>query len=76
MSRETDPEILRERANRLLRKAKEMEEKTHIKIGQLVDAYYGKDFQGFDMETFKKEVEAILKPKKRAEPKAEMKGDA
>jgi len=56
MIKESNPEVLKAKAQELLNKAKEIEEKQFVKIGRIVYDYHQKGFEGFDMEKFKGEV--------------------
>ena len=64
-TKDTNPEILKAKAQELLRKAKEIEEKQFIKIGKVVYDYFQKDFEGFELEKFKAEVKEATEGKKR-----------
>ena len=64
-TKDTSPEVLKAKAQELLRKAKEIEEKQFIKIGKVVYDYLQKDFEGFELEKFKEEVKKAIEDKKR-----------
>ena len=65
MNRESNPEMLRSKANELLRKAKQIEEKRFVQIGKLVSDYHKKDFEDFDLDQFKNEIKEIFSATKR-----------
>jgi len=69
MTKDLSPEKLKAKAQELLNKAKEMEEKQFIKIGKIVYDYQQKGFDGFDLETFKGEVSKAMEGKKRGKKK-------
>ena len=60
MTKDATPEILKAKAQELLKKAKEIEEKQFIKIGKVVYDYYQKSFEGFELEKFKEEVKKAI----------------
>lgn len=53
------PQELREQAKRLLEQAEKIENERATKIGNLVIKYEANGFEGFDPETFKKEIANI-----------------
>ncbi len=63
--RESDPGILREKAQALLRRAREIEEKKFIQAGKLVHQHYKADFKDLDMETFKAEIRQVFEAQKK-----------
>jgi len=63
--RESNPEVLKARAQELLNKAKKIEERRFKELGQLVYDYYKKDFSDFDIEQFKNQVREAFKGKKK-----------
>lgn len=69
MNKETNPEILKAKANELLKKAREIEEKQFIKVGKVVYDYYQKSFEGFELEKFKEEIKDALLSRKRGRRK-------
>jgi hypothetical protein len=70
VNKDLNPEILKAKANELLKKAKEIEEKQFVRIGKIVYDYYQKAFEGFDIEKLKGEIKEALSPKKRGKRKA------
>jgi len=70
VNKDLNPEILKAKANELLKKAKEIEEKQFVRIGKIVYDYYQKAFEGFDIEKLKVEIKEALSPKKRGKRKA------
>ena len=68
-TKDTSPEVLKAKAQELLRKAKEIEEKQFIKIGKVVYDYLQKDFEGFELEKLKAEVKEATEGKKRGRKK-------
>ena len=46
MNKDINPEVLKAKAQELLKKAKEIEEKHFIRIGKIVHDYYNKSFEG------------------------------
>lgn len=58
MKRKT-PQELREQARQLLEQAQKIEDERATKIGNLVIKYEANGFEGFDPETFKKEIANI-----------------
>ena len=70
MNKDINPEVLKAKAQELLKKAKEIEEKHFIRIGKIVHDYYNKSFEGFDLEKFKEEIKEAMSPKKRGRNKA------
>ena len=65
MNKDVNPEVLKAKAQELLKKAKEIEEKHFIRIGKIVHDYYNKSFEGFELEKFKEEVKKAIEDKKR-----------
>ncbi len=63
----SDPDVLRKRANDLLRKAKDIEDKKFILAGKVIHKYYKDDFKDFDIEKFKSEIRDIFEVKKSEE---------
>ena len=63
--RESNPEVLKARAQELLNKAKKIEERRFKELGQLVYDYYKKDFSDFDIEQFKSRMGEVFKGKKK-----------
>ena len=49
------------RAQELVNKAHEMEQRQINKLGRIVYKFYQNDFEGFDLDIFKGEVGKILK---------------
>ena len=70
MNKDVNPEVLKAKAQELLKKAKEIEEKHFVRIGKVVFDYYRKSFEGFDLEKFKEEIKEAMSPKKRGRNKA------
>jgi hypothetical protein len=70
MTKDLNPEKLKAKAQELLNKAKEIEEKQFVKIGRIVYDYHQKDFEGFDLEKFKGEVKKATEGQKRGKKKA------
>ncbi len=58
--KKNDPVALREQAKRLIEMAEQIERDKFIRIGKLTMKHYEKDFQGFDVKLFKKEIEGTL----------------
>ena len=52
MNKDVNPEVLKAKAQELLKKAKEIEEKHFVRIGKVVFDYYQKSFEGFDLDKF------------------------
>jgi hypothetical protein len=71
VNKDLNPETLKAKANELLKKAKEIEEKQFVRIGKLVYEYYQKAFEGFDVEKLKSEIKETLSTKKRGKRKAQ-----
>jgi hypothetical protein len=69
MNKDLNPEKLKAKAQELLNKAKEIEEKQFVKIGKIVYDYQQKGFEGFDLETFKGDVSKAMEAKKRGKKK-------
>ena len=69
MTKDLNPEKLKAKAQELLNKAKEIEEKQFVKLGKIVYDYHQKGFEGFDLETFKGEVNKAMEGKKRGKKK-------
>ena len=69
MNKDINPEVLKAKAQELLKKAKEIEEKHFIRIGKVVYDYYQKSFEGFDLEKLKEEIKEAMSPKKRGRKK-------
>jgi len=69
MTKDLNPEKLKAKAQELLNKAKEIEDKQFVRIGKIVHDYYQKGFEGFDLETFKGEVKKAIEVKKRGKKK-------
>jgi hypothetical protein len=69
MTKDLNPEKLKAKAQELLNKAKEIEEKQFVKIGKIVYDYYQKGFEGFDLETFNGEVKKAIEGQKKGKKK-------
>jgi hypothetical protein len=69
MNKDVNPEKLKAKAQELLNKAKEIEEKQFVKLGRIVYDYHQKGYEGFDLETFKGEVSKAMEAKKRGKKK-------
>ena len=69
MIKDLNPEKLKAKAQELLNKAKEIEEKQFVKIGRIVYDYHQKGFEGFDLDTFKGEINKAMEAKKRGKKK-------
>ena len=69
MNRENNIEELRSKANDLLKKAKQIEEKRFIQVGKLVSDYYKKDFEDFDLDQFKSKLKEIFSGAKKTRRK-------
>ena len=69
MTKNATPEILKAKAQELLKKAKEIEEKQFVKIGKVVYDYLQKDFEGFELGKFKGEVKKAMEGMKRGRKK-------
>ncbi|MFZ6007209.1 MAG: hypothetical protein ACOYU2_06090 [Nitrospirota bacterium] len=50
---------LREQAKKLIEQAEKIENERAIKIGNLIIKYEAADFEGFDLEAFKKQIASI-----------------
>jgi hypothetical protein len=70
MTKDLNPEKLKAKAQKLLNKAKEIEEKQFVRIGKIVYDYHQKGYEGFDLETFKGEVKKAIEGQKRGKKKA------
>ena len=64
MTKET-PEALKAKAQALLDKAKELENRMFASIGKIAHSCHVKNFEGFDLEQFKAEVQRTMEWKKR-----------
>ena len=60
MPKQRSPVQLRQEARKLLNRAKKMEKQQYEKLGRLVRRYHSRNYRDFDVETFKKKVDAIL----------------
>ena len=70
MTKDASPDALKAKAQELLDKAKEIENKMFVRIGRVVNGCNQKDFEGFELETFKEEVQkAVEGPKRRGRKK-------
>jgi len=69
--RESNPEVLKSKAQELINRAKKIEERGFKEVGQLVYEYYKKDFSEFDVEQFKSQLREAFKGKKREKRKGE-----
>jgi hypothetical protein len=69
MTKDISPEKLKAKAQELLNKAKEIEEKQFVKIGRIVYDYHQKGYEGFDLDKFKGEVNKAMEVKKRGKKK-------
>lgn len=65
MTKET-PETLKAKAQALLDKAQELENKMFASIGRIAHEYHLKNFEGFDLEQFKTEVRSAVEGRKRS----------
>jgi len=70
MTKDVNPQVLKAKAQKLLQKAKEIEEKQFVRIGKIVYDYHQKGFEGFDLETFKGEINKAMEVKKKGKKKA------
>ena len=64
MTKET-PEALKAKAQALLEKAKMIEDRMFASIGRIVHQYHQKNFEGFELEKFKAEVQEAVEGKKK-----------
>ena len=55
-----DPAKLREKAKQLMELAEQIEKEKFVRIGKLAIKHYNSGFEGFDVNRFKKEIEAAL----------------
>jgi len=58
--RNSDPVSLREKAQRLIEQAEQIEKEKFIKIGKLTMKHYESGFEGMDIHQFRKAVEGVL----------------
>jgi hypothetical protein len=63
--RQSSPETLKAKAQKLLERAKSIEERKFKQAGELVYEYHKKDFADFDREQFKSQVGDVFKGKKK-----------
>ena len=70
MTKDLDPEKLKAKAQELLNKAKEIEEKQLAAIGRIVHYYHQKGFERFDLDKFKSEISRVMEVKKRGRKKS------
>ena len=64
MTKET-PEALKAKAQALLEKAKELENRMFASIGKVAHDYHVKNFEGFNLKQFKAEVQKTIEGRKR-----------
>jgi hypothetical protein len=64
MPKQRSPVQLRREARKLIDRARKMESRQYEKLGRLVRRYHSRDYRDFDVETFRKKVEAILENKR------------
>lgn len=55
-----DANALREQAKKLLEKARQIEEARALRIGKLIMRYREKNYEGFVIDRFKKEIEETI----------------
>ena len=60
MAKKKTPEQLRQEAKKLMEKACELENQQYEKIGRIVKGHHDVNFENFDLNSFKTEVEKIL----------------
>jgi hypothetical protein len=70
MTKDLNPDQLKAKAQELLQKAREIEEKQFAAIGRIVHYYYQKGFEKFDLEKFKSEISRVMEVKKRGRKKS------
>jgi hypothetical protein len=70
MTKDLNPDQLKAKAQELLQKAREIEEKQFAAIGRIVHNYYQKGFEKFDLEKFKSEISRVMEVKKRGRKKS------
>ena len=64
MTKET-PEALKAKAQALLNKAQEFENRMFASIGKVAHDYHVKNFEGFNLKQFKAEVQKTIEGRKR-----------
>lgn len=56
MARKKDPEKLREEAQKLIEEAQKIEDEECLEYGRIVKKYIDKNFEGFTLDAFKKDL--------------------
>lgn len=59
-NKNNDPVALRQRAKELLEQADQLEREAFERVGRITMKHYDSDFQGFDLDHFRKEIEGVM----------------
>ena len=63
--RERDPDVLRNEAQELMKRARKIEERRFKIVGHLLYEHHKEDYVNFNLDTFRKEVKDIINGKKK-----------